>query len=267
MDFSEMQKGRFTGQTAQPAASPPAASQVASQATRAPYTPPYQKGEYNAKLTESRLAYTTEAVKYAERFAIDLAPNLETALTQRRQGGKSLTMREVDTAARMQVPLDSEFLIKAMVAIDGMISEGIPGEPDNVYYLRAFYNRGVKFKKPREKSGKSEYDYCDLIRQQKADRVMAEILSKLEQAGLPAWPQEQEQGFPEELCKPEYMTWNQFHKAEFFAKQRFGTGDQSYVVDSFPLTARRPATEDRAATGVSREPGDANPALGPGVAE
>ena len=199
MDFQNATKGRFSGQ---PAAQPTQPSLL----PREPNTPPYQKGECNIQLVENEEAYLPHGRKYAEKFQVIIATNLVSAINMRNEGKAALTIREADIAARIQIPLDSAFFHKAMRAIGGMIAEGFPGEPDNPFELRKFYNRGVHFKK-------TAYSSVDRGRQERADKAMQEVLDKLEARHLPSWPEEVKHGFAIELLKPEYMTWAQYEEA------------------------------------------------------
>jgi len=226
MDFKDMQSGRFSGVQ-------PEKVSTGNPEPRQPNTPPYVKGEVNPKLIEQPQIYSRQTKAYATKYGVKLALNLESALDDRAKGEITLTIREVDVAARLGIPLDRDFIHKALRAIGGMVIEGIPGEPDNPYFLRAYYNRGIKFKK-KDDSGKSDYDRAHPAKQEKADALLKEILQKLRGHQLAAWPEEEANGFPLELCKPEYMTWDQFNKAQAQVVKRY---DQSSdVPDEKPLT-------------------------------
>jgi hypothetical protein len=239
MNFSDMQKGRFSA--VQPSVPISNENPDGTQPVRIPHTPPYEKGECDPRLIEQPQVYTLHAKRYAAKYSIKIALNLDSALTERQKGEITLTMREVDTAARLKIPLDKDFIRKALQAIHGMIVEGIPGEPENPYHLRAFYNRGIKFKKATH--GKSDYERVPPAKQERADAAMKEILAKLEAHNLPAWPEEIENGFPQELCKPEYMTWDQFNKAQAQTLHRYNSGyhgENSYEPDTAPITGTQP---------------------------
>lgn len=232
MNYADMQKGRFS--TVQPPISTTPVS--TGNLERTPHTPPYINGEHNLQLSEPTQAYSLNAKRYAAKYGIKLALNMESALLERNKGEITMTIREVDISARLGIPLDKDFFHKALQAIGGMVVEGIPGEPDNPYYLRAFYNRGIKFKTANPHSRKSDYDHASPAKQERADAAMREILAKLETHKLTPWPEEIENGFPQELCKPEYMTWDQFYKAQAAMTRRYASGENQHEPDTIPLT-------------------------------
>jgi hypothetical protein len=198
MDFKSLTEGRFTGTVS-----------TGNQQTllpREPNTPPYKTGEASINRPEQPEVYLPYGLQHAEKFGVKIVWTLLQALEMRRKKIAVITIREADIAARWQVPLDSDFMHKALQSIDGMIVEGIPGEKDNPFHLREFYNRGVKFKK-------EAYHRATKEQQAKADQAMAETLAKLSKIKLPAWPEEERDGFAMELCKPEFMTWEQYKEA------------------------------------------------------
>lgn len=210
MEFKELTEGRFNPPSAPGTPVPvstgnPQQSQQ-SLLPREPYTPPYQKGEVDPNRVEEFSAYLPYGRRYVKEFGIQIALSLQQALEQRRRGLAVVTLREADIAARCKIPLSNEFLHKALQAIDGMIVEGTPGEKDNPYFLREFYNRGVKFKI-------ESYHKALPEQQRKADAAMQEVLDKLEKMNLPAWPEEVIAGFKFDICKPEFMTWDQYREA------------------------------------------------------
>ncbi len=173
---------------------------------REPHTPPYQSTEVDIKRMEPQEVYLPHGKKHAEKFGIKLVLNIEQALKLRRDGLAVLTIREADIAARQGVPLNSDFLHKALKAIDGMFSEGIPGERDNAYVLRESYNRGINFKR-------QFYHKVSQERKDIADKALILIVNRLTDIKLPPWPEEVYNGFATELCKPEWMSWEQYREA------------------------------------------------------
>lgn len=283
MKFDDMQKGRFDDPQVEPQISNgnlPAASQPAE--PRKPHTPPYSKNEFTIQNLEEPVIYNKRVLEYAREFNIRIAPTLQLALEHRMQGQVTMTLRELDIAARIKVPLDKDFVYKALRAFAGMFTEGIPGqfmegkiaEKDNVYFLRSLYNRGIKFK-TKGSDGKSDYDRSTPQKQADADQLLRTILDKLKAQQLPAWPEEVEKGFPTELCKPEYMTWYQFNKAQAVTVRAYSTGEQQYEYDSSPITGTiigpdaryiesERAEHDRQ-IGISGEDGNANSPSSPGM--
>lgn len=189
---------------------------------RPPYTPPYRnKVEADPTIIDEVQYYPPQGKQHAEKFGVRITPNLKMALEARAKGEFCLSPREADVAARMRIPLEGSFFKKALICFGNMITEGsMPGEPDNVYHLRAYYNRGVKFKKPGPGNTPSDYTQSSPARQEQADSKMKDILEKLEAMQIPAWPQEIQNGFATELCKPEYMTWQQYEAAANIPLQR-----------------------------------------------
>lgn len=171
-----------------------------------PNTPPYRKGEVDITRVEEHRLYQPYGKRHAEKYGVKIVLNMEQALLLRQQGLAVITIREADTLARWNVPLDSNFLHKALQAIGGMVVEGIPGEKDNAFFLRERYNIGIQWKR-------EHYHRVTPERQQKADEALREIEVKLAKMGLPLWPEEQNNGMPPELCKPEFMNWQQYREA------------------------------------------------------
>lgn len=202
MNFNELTQGRFTGAVSTGNQQP----QQPSLLPREPNTPPYKKGEVDINRMEQQEVYLPYGRKHAESFGVKIVLTIQQALELRRKKMAVITIREADIAARWKAPLNSDFLHKALQAIDGLMLEGIPGEPGNPYTLREQYNRGIDFKK-------KHYHTVSKERQDICDTAMAEILSKLRAIDLPAWPEEEINGFAPELCKPEIMTWEQYREA------------------------------------------------------
>lgn len=171
-----------------------------------PNTPPYRKGEVDITRLEDQTLYLPYGRRHAEKFGVKIVLNMEQALTLRHGGLAVVTIREADTLARWNVPLDSDFLHKALRAIGGMVVEGIPGEKDNAFFLRERYNKGIEFKR-------QHYHRVTVERQKAADDALLEIEKKLADMALPLWPEEQNNGILVELCKPEFMNWQQYREA------------------------------------------------------
>lgn len=214
MDFKDLTNGPYTGQKVS------TGNQQPSLLPREANTPPYKKGEATIKSVEPAEVFLPHGRRYAEKFGVKLALNLEQALNMRRQKLAVVTLREADTAARWGAPLDSNFMHLALQAMDGMIIEGIPGEKDNAYFLRERYNAGIEFKR-------RYYHQVDAQRQAAADKALADIAAKLAAVKLALWPEELNVGIAVELCKPEYMNWEQYRAAS----QRFITRDPAEFED------------------------------------
>lgn len=213
MDFKDLTSGKYQAPTGQSAGQPVSSgNHLSNQQTqpsllpREPNTPPYRTTEANIQIIEPIEVFLPHGRKHAEKFGVKLVMTLEQALNMRRQKLAVLTPREADTLARGNVPLNSDFMHKALQAMDGMVSEGIPGEKDNAFVLRESYNRGINFKR-------MHYHKVDQDRQAKADAALAEIVEKLNRIKLPLWPEEVDNGVVTELCKPEYMNWEQYRAA------------------------------------------------------
>lgn len=215
MNFNELTSGKVsTGKSAQPSLLPPEA-----------HTPPYAKSEAKINRLETQDNFLAYGRKYAESFHVKLALTLQQALELRQHGVAAITLREADIAARWKVNLDSKFIQDGIRKFDGLLTEGLPGEKDNPFALREFYNRGVNFKK------NGDYDRADSNRRKIADQAMADALSKLNSQDLPAWPEEIENGFNLELCKPEFMTWEQYREAaktQVFRQPEFSNEGDSH---------------------------------------
>ena len=217
MQFSDMTEGRFTGKTP---------TQVSSGNSKPPdpdrpaNTPPYRVSEAapaKIEVLEPQNVYLPYGKQHAEAHGCRIALTLEQALKFREEGVWAVSMREADIAARGSIPLNKEFLQHGLRAIGGFLTEGIPGEDGNGWVLREFYNRGMTFKKD------GSYDKSPPERRAKADQAIADTLVKLEQLGIPAWPEEIEKGFAHELTKPEFMDWAQYTKAKQQVVKRLST--------------------------------------------
>ena len=218
MNVNDLVTGRFASHvpiatTAQPVSSGKNTSPTEKQL-------PYAKGEATVQQIEEPRIFLPYGKKHAEKYGMQIVPNLEIALKMRSEGLAVMTLREADIAARMQLQLDSHFLIKGLCSISGMIIEGIPGEEGNVYLLREFYNRGVEFKK-------NKWNTVDEAHRQRATQAMKDTLYKMLEMQLPAWPEEEANGFPLELTKPEYMTWGQYNVARKYVVKRTDLHDTS----------------------------------------
>lgn len=248
MNLNELTTGRFNPQ--------PVVQQPTQQQPREPNTPPYKPGEVTIGQPESIQVFLRYGREYAAQYGVELAINLEQALKTRAAGGFAITLREADMAARLQLPLDSKFFRAGLRK--AALVEGITGEADNVYALRALYNRGVEFKYI-----KKLYDQCDEARKAKADQVMQETLDKLIATGLDPWPEELRNGFHTDLCKPEYMDWQQYEAASKRVIKRTTTSNSPSDDSDFTLRGpdnRRVTNFSEAAAAVGRTDHDSSAA-------
>jgi hypothetical protein len=154
------------------------------------------------------------AKEYAAKFGFTLVPSIQEAAIGRSQGRHVLSFREADIAARSKINLSSEILKHAMMcaAEVHLITEDVAGLTGSVYELRSFYNRGVQWFKGKPKDWKKTVRSPESVVFCNAESAMLLTLKKLEEKNMPAWPEEIEHGFPLELCKPDFMTWDQYRE-------------------------------------------------------
>lgn len=243
MDFKDLTTGPYKAGSVSSGNQP---SVQPSLLPREANTPPYKKAtESNIQLIEPPEVFLPHGRKHAEKFGVKLVLTLEQALNMRRQKLAVLTPREADTLARGNVPLNSDFMHKALQAMDGMISEGIPGEKDNAFVLRESYNRGIDFKR-------KFWHKIDTARKIAADEALATIVEKLAKAKLPLWPEELDNGIATELCKPEYMNWEQYRAAalHYTTRDPAEFEDETHDQDSATLMELASNTSDAAPAGT-----------------
>lgn len=159
--------------------------------------------ECNLENQEEASIYLPYGREYAKRHNIQIALNFLESTRLRESGVMALTLRELDTAARGQMDLSNPLLRSCLLTNEYSIVEGILGEKNSGYDLRALYNRMVKYKKEKWHTFNEQ-------RKEDARKKMADVLTRLSRAGIPAWKEEIEHGFHADLCKPEFMTGEQY---------------------------------------------------------
>lgn len=169
-------------------------------------TVPYKAPEVNLVSPPSSPKFPVpEVIAYVKKFDFRIVPTISEAMTLRAQGLRVMTAREADIAYRSKIQLDNTCFLASILF--GIITEGHPMKGETVYTLRAFYNRGVAYKKD------GRYAKATPDEQARADQKMAEILAKLAEMQLPAHAEELINGFDVELTKPEFMTFDQYNRA------------------------------------------------------
>lgn len=176
--------------------------------------------ECDLETTESSSMYNKKVFDYVDRYKVSIAKNLLHAIHQRRQRLRYASLRELDICSRNKYNLASEFAWEALFHFEAYFQEGHLNLKDNVWELRAQYNRCVHFYQRGENfknsggyvaSTQKRKDECDkAIIDTKAK--MDSILTLIEQIGLPAWPEEIKAGFPVEMTHPEFMTFEKYRE-------------------------------------------------------
>lgn len=169
--------------------------------------PQFKKGEADPSIIEPTDIYCREALDYAAGYGYSLAASMKAALQRRNVGQKVVTARESDIAARNKLDLSGEMIKFAFFEMNCLLLEGTIGVKRSAWDLRREYNRGIAFKK-------THYERSGTEKKEKADEAMRKILIELQELSLPAWPHEISEGFPVELTKPEFMTFEQYNAAK-----------------------------------------------------
>lgn len=138
---------------------------------------------------------------YTVKFNWQIADDLKSAMIKRNSGGKYLSWREADIAARQEIDLNNKFFIVGLSG--GFLHEDIPQLKESIYLLRAAYNRGLVWVKTKR-------DQETLEKQKIGNEYLLSVYNKINDSGLKFWEEEKKQGFHQELLKPEYMTQNDF---------------------------------------------------------
>lgn len=196
---------RFADMTKQPAV---AEKEIVnpSQPT-SPTEPPYlKKNEYTKAETPSPLQNKGVALygkAYAEGKGWIVCASCFEAIERRSKGQRYLSYREADIAARNKL-LDNEMVVSGLMSpMEFFICEDLAGLKDAAYELRAIFNRGIEYKR-------TKYATQTAAQKAKCDDYMKSIVDKLSKIGLPPWPEELKDGFHSTLCRPEYMTDEQY---------------------------------------------------------
>lgn len=166
--------------------------------------PYYQKNEYSRTqvLTEPSF-YWPHGMEYAKKHGWDLTPSVFESIQHRSEGRKFLSYREADIAGRGRLLEESMVVGTLLGPFENFLTEDIVGLKDSIYELRLIYNRGVEYRK-------KDYQRQPLVQKQKCDAYMASLEAIFAKNRLSPWPEEKEQGFALGLCRPEYMTLDQY---------------------------------------------------------
>lgn len=136
----------------------------------------------------------------------DIYPSLKTAIFARRAGEKALSPREADICKRNPSLLENELFLHSIATVEDLfITEDSKHLNRGAYRLRARYNQGIEWKKNKRHK-------CDPATQQKGDNQLLKIKESLTSLGLGLTEEEEENGFEQDLLKPEYESWETFHK-------------------------------------------------------
>jgi hypothetical protein len=172
---------------------------------------PYKKEEVTPYLSDPSYLAMPRITEFAASRGYSIVSSIKDALIARQAKKKCLSIREADTAARGELQIDSQRVWDVISTFSNnetgvLLLEDVAGAHDSVFELRAYYNRGIVF----FSSGKSKTKTPEEL--QRATAEMDKILDMLDWAGVPAWPEEVKNGFPVELCKPDFMTWSQYEE-------------------------------------------------------
>lgn len=160
-----------------------------------------------ALLTPTQLAEKgsifDSAVKYCIEFQVKVAQHLAEAMEFRADKQRVLSPREADIVTRGNVDLTNEFFWSSLFIMCGFLQEGELNFRFNPWELRTRYNNGLHWKQNlREKANASQ--------KLKGDSTIKEIIRTLEAYKLPLYPIEKGMGVSRELCKPEFLSWEQY---------------------------------------------------------
>ena len=168
---------------------------------------PFQAGQVNFRNASGMDVYPVDELNRVVAMGWDLIKHLNEALRLRATGKKVLSFREADIAARSKMDLiDNSSLEYALLKMDCLLTEGVPGHDESGYELRRRYNNGLKWMKIREKEG-----FLPGMREKGIERL-SEIRSKLLAIGLDLWGHEVDTGFHADLLRPEWMSHTEYNK-------------------------------------------------------
>lgn len=154
------------------------------------------------QLAEKNSMYDA-AVEYCKSFGVKVAQHLAEAMAERAGGERILSPREADIVTRGKFTLDNDFFWKSMEMSQGYIQEGEINFRLNPWEIRSRYNKGLHWKNTaREKSSAAQ--------KLKGDTILSDLRLTLIAYKLPPYPAEGSLGFSRELCKPEFLSWEQY---------------------------------------------------------
>lgn len=143
------------------------------------------------------------AVKYCSEFDVKVANHLAEAMEWRADKQKVLSPREADIVARGKTDLTNEFFWDSLFTMCGYLQEGELNFRFNPWELRTRYNNGLHWKTNLREN-------ANATQKLKGDTAIQEIIGTLEAYKLPLYPVEKGMGVSRELCKPEFLSWEQY---------------------------------------------------------
>lgn len=218
MNFSTIQSA---GQ--QPAQAPPSpkAAEVLASALQ---TARLKAHEYTKKseVMEPAMPSTTvvhHSQNYCQSKGWARVAGVFEAMERRAKGERVISYREADIAARNNLLSQQVVIDQIMGPMEFFIMEDTAGVDCSVYELRRRWNyllkdlkKGQEYKETKyDKQPQAQKDKCDAYIG-KLEREMRDIKNHLFSIGLAMWPEEIEHGFHPNLCRPEYMTEDQYQE-------------------------------------------------------
>lgn len=120
----------------------------------------------------------------------------------------AMTYREMDTALRQGVNLESKFFWDAMFLFDGHLLEGIVGAMNNAWDIRVQWNNCQAFMRDSFESAEPDTKL-------RANTRRLEILKAMELMKVLPWPEEEAAGVIHSyLTKPEFMSFDTYEKMQ-----------------------------------------------------
>lgn len=166
--------------------------------------PLYHKGEACVDLQDPEIIYHSLVLGAFSMHGIQSCRSLRDALKTREKRVRALTLREMDIACRSKMDVTSPFFWEGLWQFGAFITEGHVGHASNPFELRTQYNRGLAFRKT------PKYLQGDIGIREKAEQAIVKILDTLTALNIPPWDGEIEHGFPVEMTKPEFLTFEQY---------------------------------------------------------
>lgn len=162
----------------------------------------------NSELQDSLLeTWQTRAANYVKKFDWTIAKSMKEALIARANRNKLMTVREADICLRKGTSLSNEFIINSLLGDFGtFIVEDDTGEND-VYQQRLRYNKGIDWKFKSRATASQDA-------KEAGDKLLAKIAQDLAANGLPLHADELDNGFPDELLRPEYHVHKPHRRAK-----------------------------------------------------
>lgn len=165
---------------------------------------PFKAAEVSIKKSGDASIYNPQAFRFTEDSGWGSVDSLKQAFDMRTSGKKTLSFRECDILARSNIDISAGSSVEYFLMEMGcFMTEGVHGNSESGYELRARYNAGLKW--IHEKKG-------SVIQQvmESAKERLLDIAGQLSSFGLNLWPEEVEHGFHADLLRPEWMTHTQY---------------------------------------------------------